>query len=165
MTVMKLHNMDLSTREIQTLRKRVRKTWLKLQKFDASTPRPLGADKLAERQQLLRKLYGEVLALTGEPPPLGFLLDLSAAKFDGGRIVSTPGALEAVPQPEVLQALNRHFHGDWGECCAADAGLNDASLRDGSRLLSVYRTTKGERFWIITEADRSATTILLPSEY
>ena len=165
MTVKKLHNSNLSAREIQAHRQRVRKTLLTLQRFHAFAARPLNPDQLAKRRQLLSKLYRELLALTGEHPPMGFFLDLSEAKFEGGRIVSTPGALKAVPQPEILQALDRHFHGDWGECCPEDANLNDESLRDGSRLLSVYHSTKGERFWIITEADRSATTILLPSEY
>jgi hypothetical protein len=93
-------------------------------------------------------------------------------KFNLGQIVATPGALE------VLQAsgqtpqffLDKHVSGDWGEVCEEDKMLNDQSLVDGSRLLSAYRTLKGERLWIITEAvgddgRRSSSTILRPSEY
>jgi hypothetical protein len=88
-------------------------------------------------------------------------------KFDLGQIVATPGALEALREsgqtPQVF--LAKHARGDWGEVCHEDAHLNDQALVDGSRLLSAYRTLKGERLWIITEADRSSTCLLLPSEY
>ena len=60
--------------------------------------------------------------------------------------------------------LARHAAGDWGECGEEDSQTNDESLRDGGRLLSVY-THQGQRIWIITEWDRTATTILLPSDY
>ena len=59
----------------------------------------------------------------------------------------------------------RHMAGDWGEVDAEDKAANDLALMDGSRLLSAYTTTKGQKLWIITEADRSVTTILLPSDY
>jgi hypothetical protein len=88
-------------------------------------------------------------------------------KFNLGQIVATPGALEALQQsgqtPQFF--LSRHVRGDWGEVCDDDKRLNDQALVDGSRLLSAYRTLKGERLWIITEADRSSTCCLLPSEY
>ena len=64
----------------------------------------------------------------------------------------------------VVDALWRHRAGDWGEVCREDAMLNDHALRYGERLLSVY-AIDGERVWIITEADRSVTTVLYPSEY
>lgn len=69
---------------------------------------------------------------------------------------------------EVLGFLERHRSGDWGEVCRGDATLNDLSLRSGDdrdRILSAYRLEDGERIWIITEADRSVTTILTPEEY
>jgi hypothetical protein len=93
-------------------------------------------------------------------------------KFSPGRIVATPAALEALDKsgqsPTVF--LNRHVVGDWGDVCHEDRQANDQSLLDGSRLLSAYRTSLGEKIWIITEAvddsgNRAATTILLPSEY
>jgi hypothetical protein len=79
--------------------------------------------------------------------------------------VATPGALEALSREEITEALSRHHRGDWGEVGPQDWQENEMSLREGFRLFSVYRTAKGEKFWVITEADRSATTILLPSEY
>lgn len=80
----------------------------------------------------------------------------------------TPGAIDAMAQggDSPLKFLRRHAAGDWGDVCAADAKLNDAAVRDGSRILSAYRTSAGDKLWIITEADpREVTTILLPSEY
>jgi len=64
-----------------------------------------------------------------------------------------------------LEFIARHIKGDWGEVCRDDWALNDEALKDGSRILSAYRTNKQVRLWIITEADRAATTILLPDEY
>jgi hypothetical protein len=64
-----------------------------------------------------------------------------------------------------MQFLRRHMSADWGEISEDDAQQNELSLREGFRLLSAYRALKGQKIWIITEADRSATTILLPSEY
>lgn len=94
-------------------------------------------------------------------------------KFGPGRIVATPGALEAIQasgqSPEVFLAA--HLDGYWGgDLCEEDQLLNDEALIDGSRLLSAYRTLRGERLWIITEAAddhgrRYSTTILRPEEY
>ena len=83
-----------------------------------------------------------------------------------GRVVATPGALkllmEGVQHP--FEYLARHATGDWGELCAFDRRQNEIALRDGYRVLSCYPVGE-ERVWIITEADRSVTTILLPEEY
>ncbi len=87
------------------------------------------------------------------------------ARFALGQVVATPAALEAVTRNDVLIALQRHAGGDWGEVCSEDRGANDEALRCGTRLLSVYTSASGVRFWVITEADRSATTVLLPSDY
>ena len=89
------------------------------------------------------------------------------AKFLLGRIVATPRALEALQEAgqEPLEFLLRHVSGDWGEICQEDRAENEFSLKNGFRLLSAYRTTTDVRIWIITEADRSATTLLLPDEY
>ncbi len=89
------------------------------------------------------------------------------SNFPLGQTVATPDALatqEAAGQHPFL-FLARHSRGDWGELCPADKRANDRALREGDRLLSAYKTSTGERLWVITEADRSATTILLPSEY
>ncbi len=87
--------------------------------------------------------------------------------FSLGQTVATPGALEALEKAGQAPSafLRRHHHGDWGEVCEEDAAENDLSLREGFRILSAYRTACDDRLWIITEADRSATTILLPEEY
>lgn len=86
-------------------------------------------------------------------------------KFHLGRLLATPGALDALPDPQQrLTLLRRHASGDWGDVCADDAAVNEAALRNGSRIFSAYQVGE-ERVWVITEADRSATTILLPNEY
>ncbi len=86
-------------------------------------------------------------------------------KFSLGQLVSTPGALEALTHPEMMAALSRHVIGDWGELDSEDKNSNDQSITDSSRILSAYRNAGGTKFWIITEADRSVTTVLLPEEY
>ena len=88
-------------------------------------------------------------------------------KFEPGRIVSTPGALRAMEGTDEnpLTFLARHLAGDWGELSAEDIRENEFSLVHGFRLLSAYKLSDGTKIWIITEADRSATTFLLPDEY
>ena len=87
--------------------------------------------------------------------------------FALGRLVATPGALELLTRSEQtpLEFLALHSRGDWGECCPEDANENDFSVKAGFRIFSVYRARNGEKLWVITEADRSVTTLLLPSEY
>ncbi|MCA9178406.1 MAG: hypothetical protein KDB14_28290 [Planctomycetales bacterium] len=82
-----------------------------------------------------------------------------------GQTVATPGALELLPQDELLGALRRHSQGDWGDVDEHDRQANEEALAEGLRLFSVYHTASGDKFWVITEADRSATTVLLPEEY
>jgi hypothetical protein len=89
----------------------------------------------------------------------------SAPKFDMGRLVATPGALESIPHPEIMSALRRHVLGDWGALCEEDWDSNEKALVDGARLLSVYHSVSNVKFYVITEWDRSLTTVLLPSEY
>ena len=86
-------------------------------------------------------------------------------RFNPGRLMITRNAKNALPRREVDAAINRHLSGDWGDVCQSDWQRNEQALRDGDRLLSVYQTQAGEKFWIITESDRSATTVLLPSDY
>lgn len=85
--------------------------------------------------------------------------------FPIGRLVSTPAALDAITPAEMELALNRHIVGDWGEVDEDDRQANDEALLCSLRLLSSYTNDSGVTFWIITEADRSSTTILLPSDY
>ncbi len=86
------------------------------------------------------------------------------ARFPLGRLVITATAAARLTGDEVADAIVRHARGDWGDLSRADAAENDLALRDGSRLLSAYG--RGDRrFWIITEADRSITTVLLPDDY
>ena len=86
-------------------------------------------------------------------------------KFSLGSLVATAGVLEAVPQGEIMHALSRHIRGDWGEVDEEDREANEHGLIHALRLLSVYHSKSGTKFWIITEHDRSSTTVLLPSEY
>ena len=86
-------------------------------------------------------------------------------KFQPGNIVATPGALSLSEGGiNLLTYLQRHLNGDWGDLEVEDKAENDFSLQHGYRLLSSYKTTLG-KLWIITEADRSVTTFLLPEEY
>lgn len=85
--------------------------------------------------------------------------------FHLGKVVATPGVLNAVPKSYIYAALGRHLRGDWGDVCPEDKAANDNALRDGERLLSVYHTKDKVKFYIITEWDRSVTTVLLPEEY
>jgi hypothetical protein len=95
----------------------------------------------------------------------------TAKKFSMGRIVATPGALEALVAAgqSAGEFLARHVTGDWGDLDDEDKSLNDAALIDGSRLLSAFTTRKGERIWVITEAVndvglRYSTCLLTPDE-
>ena len=91
----------------------------------------------------------------------------AAAIFNLGRVVATPNALELLGQHGVspLTLLNRHAAGDWGDVPTDDAKANQEALKLGFRLFSAYRIAGNEKIWIITEADRSVTTLLLPSDY
>lgn len=88
------------------------------------------------------------------------------ASFRLGQLLITPGANDAMIDEDRMEYIARHARGDWGTVCDADKRLNDQAVKDGTRLLSAYLLRDGQtRIWIITEADRSATTILLPDEY
>ncbi|MCI0558053.1 MAG: hypothetical protein MN733_06125 [Nitrososphaera sp.] len=94
-------------------------------------------------------------ACTDEPEP----------KFIFGQIVSTPNAFTRIPNDEILLALLRHLEGDWGALDRADWTANEKALEKGGRLFSEYFSKQQVKFWIITEADRSRTTVLLPEDY
>lgn len=89
------------------------------------------------------------------------------AKFNLGTLQMTPGALEALQRSNQspMEFLRRHVRGDWGTVDGEDWRLNDEALKIGARVLSAYVTANNEPLWVITEADRSYTTILTPDEY
>ena len=92
---------------------------------------------------------------------------MASEQFQPGRIVATPGALAALEASgeAPFDYLARHINGDWGDVEPHDRHENELSLIHGFRLLSAYTLNSGAKIWIITEADRSATTLLLPEEY
>lgn len=87
--------------------------------------------------------------------------------FPLGHLVATPAALAVLAESKqsASEFLDRHARGDWGDVDDDDKKLNDEDLVNGGRVLSAYHTSKGDKIWIITEADRSVTTVLLPEEY
>jgi hypothetical protein len=87
--------------------------------------------------------------------------------FPLGRLVATPGALQALEASaeSALSYLTRHLHGDWGDLTEDDKQANTDAVATQTRILSAYHLKDGTKIWIITEADRSSTCILLPSEY
>jgi hypothetical protein len=94
-------------------------------------------------------------------------VSLTSILFPLGRLLATPGALEALSEAgeDAMTFIRRHQEGEWGELSREDAAANTLALVTGERILSAYRTAANVRLWVLTEADRSATTILLPEEY
>ena len=86
-------------------------------------------------------------------------------QFDIGQTMITLNALANLTQEDILGALYRHIEGDWGDLCSEDWHANETALVEQLRLLSAYRSQSGTAFWVITEADRNTTTVLLPEEY
>jgi hypothetical protein len=96
------------------------------------------------------------------------VLIIPQGRFEPGQLVATPGALDALEtaQTSPAELIGRHLSGDWGTVDKDDWRANERALREGTRLLSAYALPgTGEKVWVITEWDRSATTVLLPSEY
>lgn len=85
--------------------------------------------------------------------------------FPFGQIVATPNALNTIQPEEIKKGLFRHLEGDWGDLDPEDKRANELALHEGTRLLSAYHAQDKLKYWIITEADRSVTTILLPEDY
>jgi len=90
---------------------------------------------------------------------------ISSAKFQLGIISSTPGVIRSVNSEDAYECLCRHESGDWGDIGEEERFENDMALVADDRILSVYRDRNGVEFWIVTEWDRFATTVVLPSEY
>jgi hypothetical protein len=92
------------------------------------------------------------------------IIAIAKSKFPLGQIVATANATAQLDPESIQEALTRHAAGDWGDVCPEDAKSNAEALKHGDRLLSVYGTGEG-KFWIITEWDRSVTTVLMPEDY
>ena len=92
---------------------------------------------------------------------------MSKPLFSLGQVVATPGALEALleAEQEPVEFISRHVRGDWGNLVEEDKRENELAVEKGLRVFSSYETSKGQKIWVITEWDRSVTTLLLPSEY
>ena len=90
---------------------------------------------------------------------------IPVAVFRLGRIVATPNALRSITQDDILRGIQRHQAGDWGTLTEDDHEANDRALAQVGRILSAYQAVNGTKFWLITEADRSITTVLLPEDY
>lgn len=104
--------------------------------------------------------------LTEDPGSLAAQV-LRQPKISPGQVVATPAALAALEEHNCssMDLLARHLSGDWGSVPVEDASLNDSALQSGGRLLSSYSLGPDTKIWVISEADRSATTLLMPSEY
>jgi hypothetical protein len=87
------------------------------------------------------------------------------SKFSTGQLVATPNALQQLLYNDIQTALGRHTAGDWGDLDDYDRQQNEFALKFGLRVCSKYRSSKGVKFYILTECDRSVTTIFLPGEY
>ena len=107
----------------------------------------------------------DLTQLLGPNPHLTLRLRVTRTpRFELGRLCITASAAQAVPTEEVLRAVARHATGDWGLLCPQDWQQNEEALRQGGRLLSVYRSSTGHRFYVITESPRHQTTVLLPED-
>lgn len=120
-------------------------------------------------RESLSRGYGDVKLKTLFEPPCAALFTfgrIAMALFEFGRFVATRGAHHEMELHNInpFHLLTRHVNGDWGEVCEDDKKENELSVKEGFRIMSCY-TVCGVRFWLITEAGRSVTTILLPDEY
>jgi hypothetical protein len=111
---------------------------------------------------MAKSIGPSIAALVGSGAP-----SAPCAHFQLGRLLATPGALDLLDRTATdgLVLVQRHQSADWGDLSPDDVAANDFAVRNGLRILSSYRLPPTERIWIITEADRSATTLLLPEEY
>lgn len=108
---------------------------------------------------------GQAAACTSETSPNAVLAVTSL--FSLGQVLATPGALSMLEALQLtpLPFVVRHVSGDWGDICSEDRQANAEALVHSFRLMSVYVLSATQRLWIITEADRSSTTLLMPEEY
>jgi len=131
------------------------------------------SDLFQEEERLNHKLRGYLFPRRGPIRPIRLITtkELLMPARDGlfrlGRVVATPAVLQAIDNTgeSLIAYLSRHCHGDWGELTDGDKQANIEALAGGTRILSAYHLIDRTKIWIITEADRSSTCILLPSEY
>ena len=130
--------------------------------------------KPTERKAIIKKIDSFLSVVSKEEK--GFwlkfrrkleILNEKKILFPLGNVYMTPGAKEALEESnqQPFEFLSRHQTGDYGDICEDDRRENELSVKEGFRILSAYKTAKGVKIWIITEADRSSTTILLPEDY
>ena len=128
----------------------------------------LGEAALPYEEFLSRVLHAYETDLSGLlPPPVGPKLKIQITvntRFNLGRLCVTQNVASAVPADEILKAVERHAAGDWGLLDQTAWQENDQALRNGKRLFSVYQSSAGLRFWVISEPNRATTTILLPED-
>lgn len=127
-----------------------------------------------ERNAIIKQIDG-FLSIVSQEQKLFWLkfrlklerLNESAILFPLGTVYLTIGSKETLLESnqDAFSFLEKHQTGNWGELCENDKKENELSVKEGFRILSSYKTAKGEKIWVITEADRSSTTVLLPSEY
>jgi len=86
-------------------------------------------------------------------------------KFPLGKVVATRGVLAKVKDEDITRCIERHSRGDWGDLCKEDKQLNEEALKFGNRLFSSYVLSDDLEVYVITEWDKSVTTVLLPEEY
>ena len=98
-------------------------------------------------------------------PPAAKATDSAWRTLELGQIVATSNAASQLPSSAILISLGRHCSCDWGDVCEEDREANEFALINGERIVSVYHTGAGVKFWIITEWDRSITTVLMPEDY
>ena len=89
----------------------------------------------------------------------------SGLKLSLGEVIVTPGAALKLPAEDVTAAVHKHARGDWGELDFENSQLNDLRLQEGGPIASIYRASNGVKFYVLTESDRSVTTVLLPEEF
>ncbi len=93
------------------------------------------------------------------------MIDTPRIRFQPGTIVATVGAIEIATNEQIHELITRHLHGDWGDVEPDSVEANEQALKDGLRILSSYKLPNERVLWVLTEADRSATTVLTPEEY
>ena len=93
------------------------------------------------------------------------MIFLEQQKFLLGKIVATPAALQSLSVEDICRAIDRHVCGEWGMVSDADRAENEFALKHGLRVMSVFASKGGVRFWVVTETDRLVTTLLLPDDY
>ena len=131
---------------------------------------PLNREIHKALRPLRRDPPAVTLAVRWQPDRQGWISSIIRPfkpKSSLGELVATPGALQALAEAghSPMEFVRRHQSGDWGDVNEEDRRENEYSVEHGLRILSAYRTARGVRVWVITEADRSATTLLLPEEY